>query len=57
MRYNIYENGGAVEGLVTISGMTVTGYIRLRHNPVENTEAASKQYVDSLLALLDSNSV
>ena len=56
MRYNIYENGGAVEGLVTISGMTVTGYIRLRHNPVENAEAASKQYVDSLLVLLVGNS-
>ena len=57
MRYNIYENGGAVEGLVTISGMTVTGYISLRGDSVERMEAASKQYVDFLASTVKSNSV
>ncbi len=49
MRYNTYENGGAIESLVTIAGMTVTGYFRLRNGPVGDMEAASKEYVDSLV--------
>ena len=57
MRYNIYENGGAVEGLVTISGMTVTGYITLRGDPIDRMEAVSKQYVDFLASTVRSNNV
>lgn len=49
MRYNIYENGGSVDGLVTISGMAVSGYLRLRNDPSEPNEAASRQYVETLL--------
>ncbi len=48
MRYNIYDNGGAVESLVTLSGMTVTDYIYLRGDPIDRMEAASKQYIDFL---------
>ena len=49
MRYNIYENGGSVEGLITISGMVARGYVRLRNDPNEPNEAASRQYVETLL--------
>lgn len=57
MRYNIYENGGAVEGLVTLSGMTITGYITLRGDPFERMEAASKQYVDFLASTTRSSNI
>ena len=57
MRYNIYENGGAVEGLVTLSGMTITGYITLRGDPFERMEAVSKQYVDFLASVARSNHI
>lgn len=48
MRYNIYENGGLAEGVVSLSGITVGGFIRLKNNPVEEMEASTKQYVDNL---------
>lgn len=57
MRYNIYDNGGAVEGLVTLSGMTVTGYITLRGDPIDRMEAASKQYVDFLASVARSTNI
>lgn len=54
MHYNIYENGGAVEGYVTVSGMVVTDFIRLKGDPVERLEAASKQYVDLIASTVKS---
>lgn len=45
MRYNTYDNGGAVEGLVSISGMNATGYVILKGDPIGPLEAASRQYV------------
>lgn len=49
MRYNVYENGGSIEGLITISGLAVTGFLKLSNDPVELLEASTKQYVDTQL--------
>lgn len=45
MRYFVYENGGVVEGSVMMSGMSLTNFLKLRTDPVENDEVSTRRYV------------
>ena len=55
MRYNMYEGGSLIEGSISISGMTVLDYIKLKADPVFKNEAASKQYVDLITSTIRSS--
>ena len=57
MRYNLYENGLATEGVLVTTGMEVTNFISLRSDPLERLEAASKGYVDYIASTVRSDSI
>lgn len=48
MRYNIYDSSANSKDYITVSGLTVTNYIRLSELPVEPLGAASRSYVDAM---------
>lgn len=45
MRFFVYENGGVVEGYVTMTGMDLKGFLKLRTDPANDKEAATRRYV------------
>ena len=45
MRFFVYENGGTVEGYVSLSGFEMTGPLKLKGDPVADLEATTRRYV------------
>lgn len=57
MKYQTYDNGGSIEGLVSISGMNLTGFLSLRGDPVSPLEAATRQYVLTKATAIKASSI
>ena len=57
MRARVYSNGGNSTGGFTFIGGQMTGALILAGNPSDPLEAASKQYVDSLLVNLNASNL
>lgn len=47
MRINVYTNKGVLERARNIPGGTITGYLQLVSDPLTETDAATKSYVDA----------
>lgn len=50
MKYNIYENGGSVDGSISLEGRTVNGPVAVKDFPSDKREAATRGYVDEVAA-------
>lgn len=50
MKYNIYENGGSVDGSISLEGRTVNGPVEVKGFPSDSREAATRGYVDEVAA-------
>lgn len=57
MKYRTFENGGTVEGRVSINGLIMTGPLKLQKDPVELNEAANKSYVDNIAENIDASKI
>lgn len=57
MKYSIFENGGDLEGSVSINGLTMTGKLKLLREATEPNEAVNKQFVDNAVGNLDASKI
>lgn len=57
MKYKTFENGGSVEGSVSINGLVMTGPLKLLKIPVAPNEVVNKQYVDDVASNIDAANI
>ncbi len=57
MKYAIYENGGNIEGRMSINGLTMTGKLKLQREASESNEAVNKDFVDNVATNLDAGKI
>ena len=57
VKYSIFENGGNLEGRVSINGLTMTGKLKLQREATEPNEAVNKDFVDNAATNLDASKI